>query len=366
MDVIHGAIARGDLKKVKALCEDEPDLLYLDDWQARTPLVLSVLANSLPLVNFFVEEVEEAARATVDEQTMPDFNTATFYACRDGRVEIAEYLLARGADPWQKNRYGTTLFMIAAASAPFGNTGATSEGGQASATGVLLCLLEAINRRGEGGGRGRLHECLNAQNRNGKTALALACERGAADVVAVLVAANANPYLLPAATGGQEGKEGAEEKGDAWECVHEARRAPARMLFLEKIRCLADAAHALEKLQEARSTLTADSESSEGKEAEEQQQRQQQKQEQQRQKAQEEKDDVQQKQIDKYLAAAPLALKGRVVQEEEVPRVVLASEGDEKLREVARHVLIEGGLKPELFVELMEGLVVPEWHFEHM
>ena len=69
---------------------------------------------------------------------------------------------------------------------------------------------------------------------------------------------------------------------------------------------------------------------------------------------------------DKYLAAGPLALHGRVAQEEEVPRVVLEEEGDEKLREVARHVLIEGGLKPELFVELMEGLVVPDWHFEHM
>jgi hypothetical protein len=357
MDIIHSAIARGDIKKVKALCEDEPDLLYLDDWQARTPLVLSVLANSFPLVKFFVEEVEEAARATVDEQTMPDFNTATFYACRDGRVEIAAYLLARGADPWQKNRYGTTLFMIAAASAPFGN-GEGGGTGQASATGVLLCLLEAINRRGEGGGGGRLHECLNAQNRNGKTALALACERGAADVVAVLVAAGSNPYLLPAAAGGEEGQEGGEEQGEAWECIHEARRAPAFMLFLEKIRCLADAAHALEKLQEAKSTLTADSESGidgEGKEAEQQQQE-----------GQEDEHDVRQEQADKCVAAAPLALKGRVAQEEEVPRVVLASEGDEKLREVARHVLIEGGLKPELFVELMEGLVVPEWHFEHM
>lgn len=360
MDVIHSAISRGDLRKVKSLCEHEPDLLYLDDWQARTPLVLSVLANSLPLVKFFTEEVEEAARAMVDEPTAPDNNTALFYACRDGRVELVDYLLARGADPWQRNRYGTTLFMITAASAPIEGGEGGGQSGETSATGVLLCLLEVINRSGEGGGRGRLHEFLNAQNRNGKTALALACERGAADVVAVLVAAGANPFLFPAAVCEEEGKKKEEEHGEAWECVYEARRAPVRISFLEKVRCLADASHALEKLQEAGRTLSAEGtrgSDNEGKEEEHGEHQQQHRQEGQ---------EAQQKQTDKCLAAFPLALKGRVAQEEEVPRVVLANEGDEKLLQVIRHVLIEGGLKPELFAELMEGLVVPAWHFEHM
>jgi ankyrin repeat protein len=89
MDIIHAAIARGDLSKIRALVKEEPDLLYLDDWQARTPLVLSVLNNHLDLVAFFVEE----GQAEVDEQTAPDENTALFYACRDGRPEIVKYLL---------------------------------------------------------------------------------------------------------------------------------------------------------------------------------------------------------------------------------------------------------------------------------
>lgn len=359
MDVIHSAISRGDLMKVKSLCEHEPDLLYLDDWQARTPLVLSVLANSLPLVKFFAEEVEEAARAMVDEPTAPDNNTALFYACRDGRVELASYLLARGADPWQRNRYGTTLFMITAASAPTGGGEGGGQCGGASATGVLLCLLEVINRSGEGGGRGRLHELLNARNRNGKTALALACERGASDVVVVLVAAGANPFLFPAAVCEEEGKKKEEEQGEAWECVYEARRAPARISFLEKIRCLADASHALEKLQEAEMTSGEGMRTSDGEGKEEEPEEHQQSQWQEGPKAQ-------QKRTVKCLATFPLALQGRVAQDEEVPRVVLASKGDEKLLHVIRHVLIEGGLKPELFVELIEGMLVPTWHFEHM
>ena len=68
----------------------------------------------------------------------------------------------------------------------------------------------------------------------------------------------------------------------------------------------------------------------------------------------------------KSMAIASEVLKRRVEGKTEIPRVLLTTEGDERLREVARHVLIEGGLKLELFVELMEGLVVPQWFYDHL
>lgn len=64
MDEIHHAILRGDVETVRALVDGEPDLLGLADFDARTPLVLSVLAGSLPLVQYFVEG---PAKAEVDE-----------------------------------------------------------------------------------------------------------------------------------------------------------------------------------------------------------------------------------------------------------------------------------------------------------
>lgn len=63
MDEVHHAILRGDLATVKRLVAQDPDCLDLADFDARTPLILSVLAGSLPLVQFFVEE----AGAEVDE-----------------------------------------------------------------------------------------------------------------------------------------------------------------------------------------------------------------------------------------------------------------------------------------------------------
>ncbi|EWM30041.1 ankyrin repeat protein [Nannochloropsis gaditana] len=365
MDVIHVAIARGDVSRVQALCEAEPDLLYLDDWQARTPLILSVLADSLPLVRFFVEEVAPEAQATVDERTAPDGNTALFYACRDGRIEIAEYLLKRGkADPFQKNRYNTTLFMIAAASAP-STCAENKEGKGPSASGVILSLLEAINRRGGGGREGHLYDCLNACNSNNKTALALACERGALDIISVLIAAGANPYLLPA---GKEEVFKSSTDGDPSKkeilvsCIQVARRAPERVYFMSKIRCLADTMHALRKSTEAKESLTAEAiaEVSEcdGEEG------------QQDVPIQNIKtrydQELQHYQMKKSMAIASEVLKRRVEGKTEIPRVLLTTEGDERLREVARHVLIEGGLKLELFVELMEGLVVPQWFYDHL
>lgn len=63
MDEVHHAILRGDLPAVKRLVAQDPDCLDLSDWDARSPLILSVLSGALPLVQFFVEE----ARAEVDE-----------------------------------------------------------------------------------------------------------------------------------------------------------------------------------------------------------------------------------------------------------------------------------------------------------
>lgn len=64
MDEIHHAILRGDEQAVKRMVDAEPELLHLMDWDARTPLILSVLAGSLPLARYFVEG---PAQADVDE-----------------------------------------------------------------------------------------------------------------------------------------------------------------------------------------------------------------------------------------------------------------------------------------------------------
>lgn len=64
MDEIHHAILRGDLAAVRTLVDAEPERLDLTDFDARTPLILSVLAGSLPLVEYFVEG---PAAAAVDE-----------------------------------------------------------------------------------------------------------------------------------------------------------------------------------------------------------------------------------------------------------------------------------------------------------
>lgn len=64
MDEIHHAILRGDEATVRSLVDAEPERLHLSDYDARTPLILSVLAGSLPLVRYFVEG---PGRAEVDE-----------------------------------------------------------------------------------------------------------------------------------------------------------------------------------------------------------------------------------------------------------------------------------------------------------
>jgi len=130
MDEIHHAILRGDIATVRSLVDAEPDRLHLADFDARTPLILSTLSGSLALVEYFVEG---PARAEVDEVRAyayvrsigsnwypvlwwtdplpktnknqsktrqaipPDGCSALFYACRDGRVDIARFLLAKGA-----------------------------------------------------------------------------------------------------------------------------------------------------------------------------------------------------------------------------------------------------------------------------
>lgn len=148
----------------------------------------------------------------------PDGCSALFYACRDGRVAIAEYLLAKGtsrsilacyvrtsvgrpwgradeltnqsaittahdagADPAQKNRYGTTLPMILATHAPSlphhaHDDEEDEDGGEGEGEGygvvadasphaqVMRLLLRAV----EGGPAARA-ALVDARNRNGKT-----------------------------------------------------------------------------------------------------------------------------------------------------------------------------------------------------
>ena len=313
---------------------DDPELLYVDDWQARSNLVLAVLASSLPLVRFFVEE----GNATVDERTAPDDNSALFYACRDGKADIAKYLLVKGADPFQKNRNGTTLFMIAASSAPSscydwssggGGGGGGGEDGR-SACAVIGCLIDAINARG--GREAELFEILEAKNGSDSVALMMAFRRYARDVMLVLLAAGARPrydYGLPPPRWGEPG-ESDQDKTALYGCLCEAKKEPSRILFLEKLRFLSETAHVQDLLQEAGSA------------------------------------EMEEEAKAKCLAAAPSVLKGRVANDEDLPRVTLTTtDGDERIREVARYVLLEGGLKPELFVEWME-MVARAWHYEDL
>lgn len=131
---------------------------------------------------------------------------------------------------------------------------------------------------------------------------------------------------------------------------------------MSKIRCLVDTMHALRKSTEAKESLTAEAiaevSDCDGEEGQ---------QDFHIQNIKTRYDqELQHYQMKKSMAIASEVLKRRVEGKTELPRVLLTTEGDERLREVARHVLIEGGLKLELFVELIEGLVVPQWFYDHL
>ncbi|KAM7542139.1 hypothetical protein Aperf_G00000018490 [Anoplocephala perfoliata] len=165
------------------------------DKKSHTPLHTAVYANQRAIVNLLLE-----FGADIEAQVERTKDTALSIACSHGRLEIAEDLLARGANKEHRNFSDYTPLSLAASGGFVDviqlllKNGAEINSRTGSKLGISPLMLasmngytEAVKVLLENGSD------INAQietNRN--TALTLACFQGQADVVKLLVERKAN------------------------------------------------------------------------------------------------------------------------------------------------------------------------------
>ena len=240
---------------------------------------------------------------------------ATHWACYGKQASSLALLLGAGASLDVRSNHGLTPLMAAAVQ------------------GASDCVTLLVARGGDG---------ANAQQDDGLTALHMAGYSGHCQVVSLLLQVGGDPTIRT--NWGRTALETAQAKGHQ-QCVDLLKSALAgaqRNPALFKARALLDAAHATNKARTDAQTK--------GHPAAVQQQ--------------------------EAMAAAPVYLKQRVAQAQELPgvRVVEAGE-DEELAACVKYalgleggggVVLEGqqelavGMLPEVFVELLE-LLVPKW-----
>jgi len=109
MAPIHDAAGRGDLENVMRLVQEDPGILVSpDDDRGRTPLHFAASNGRLEVACYLLDRGADIH--TKDERG----GTALWLACHSGHVGMVELLVSRGADPTKTNSVGDTLLIEAA------------------------------------------------------------------------------------------------------------------------------------------------------------------------------------------------------------------------------------------------------------
>ncbi len=188
----HQAAQAGDLAALRAITEKAPAQVNAKDENGRSPLHWAARGTNIELLAYLVEKGAKvnaldnngtaplhslSARGNVDGIRLllakgadihiqtAEKNTSLHLAAQGGQVEAVRLLVARGADLERVNAYGRSPLVFAA----------RERGGRA----VVEALLD-------------LGAKIDAVDKSGDTALALAAWRGSADVVTLLLERNAS------------------------------------------------------------------------------------------------------------------------------------------------------------------------------
>lgn len=100
---IFKAAAEGDLAKVQALIEKNPELVKARDEEASTPLHGAAAAGHIEIVEYLLSK-----GADIDARNNANQNPL-LYAAYNGRAPVVRLLLDKGADFKQPDRYGRTI-----------------------------------------------------------------------------------------------------------------------------------------------------------------------------------------------------------------------------------------------------------------
>ena len=190
---IHDAARAGDLTKVTALLEANPDLISSKDNEGAAPLHLAALNHRKEVAEFLL-----ARNADVNAKTSSGV-TPLMLASNKGDLTIATLLISAHADVSAKTLDGATALILASQGGYPDVVRALLDKGAdvnaASAQGSTALLLAS----GEAGAYTAVVQALlgkgakvNIQNSYGATPLMLACKSANLDVVKAMLAAGAD------------------------------------------------------------------------------------------------------------------------------------------------------------------------------
>lgn len=101
-DIIEAAM-KGDLAKIQALVEENPDLVNVKDQEQSTPLHRAAEAGHLKIVKYLIKEGAEVNAWNNAHQN------PLLYAAYKGHSEIVNYLLENGAEYRERDIYGRNV-----------------------------------------------------------------------------------------------------------------------------------------------------------------------------------------------------------------------------------------------------------------
>ena len=105
---IKKAIIANDLNRVKALVEEDPEIVHVTNSSGEGPLYMASHFGHLPIIEYLVEH-----GANIDQKENRNDWTALNLAVHGAHTNVVEYLLNAGADWNIPTKYGDTPLIIA-------------------------------------------------------------------------------------------------------------------------------------------------------------------------------------------------------------------------------------------------------------